>query len=434
MTTNINWSDLQCENMTRCTRALRLPAILLVAATVMLSACHGNTNYSPAKAHHTKDGFTNRYAHPPRNSVWKWQWQRWRDGVPADPDDGYQFALIKPDAQFLGENRGIDTLTWLGHDSFLIQLGGVNIMTDPHLTQRASPFSFVGPKRYVPPPLSFEELPHIDVVLISHSHYDHLDLETLRRLSRQEGGPPRFLVGLNLGEWASAKGVANVSEHDWGDVVRLAGTDFHFVPVQHWSARTPWDRNRTLWGAWVIEQQAHRIFFGGDFGYSPDLPDIGEQFGGFDLAMIPVGAYEPRWFMKTMHVNTDEAVQAHVDLRARYSVGMHWGTFRLTDERLDEPPLMLAQSLARAGVPDTEFFLMRHGETRLLEDILMGDPAPASRPGGSRLLKNVASSLQRCAPGAQEPECTEGDHEDSEHRASPDQGRAVVLQQPVREK
>ena len=138
--------------------------------------------------------------------------------------------------------------------------------------------------------------------------------------------------------------------------------------------------------------------------------------------------------MKTMHVNTDEAVQAHVDLRARYSVGMHWGTFRLTDERLDEPPLMLAQSLARAGLPDTEFFLMRHGETRLLEDILMGDPALASRPGGSRLLKSVASGLQRCAPGAQEPECTEGDHEYSEHRASPDQGRAVVLQQPVREK
>jgi Beta-lactamase superfamily domain len=150
--------------------------------------------------------------------------------------------------------------------------------------------------------------------------------------------------------------------------------------------------------------------------------------------MIPVGAYEPRWFMKTMHVNTDEAVQAHADLRARYSVGMHWGTFRLTDERLDEPPLMLAQSLARAGVPDTEFFLMGHGETRLLEDTLMDDTAHDTRPGVSRLLKNVASGLQPGAPGAQEPECTEGDHEDSGQRASPDQGRAVVFQQPVREK
>jgi L-ascorbate metabolism protein UlaG (beta-lactamase superfamily) len=227
--------------------------------------------------------------------------------------------------------------------------------------------------------MSFEDLPHIDVVLISHSHYDHLDRVTLQRLAGQPGGPPRYLVGLNLLAWATDNGIANVTEHDWGDIVDLAGLKFHFVPVQHWSARTPWDRNRTLWGGWVIEHQGRRILFGGDFGYSRDLADLGEQFDGFDLAMIPVGSYEPRWFMKTMHVDTEEAVQAHLDLRARYSVGMHWGTFRLTDERLDEPPAKLAQSLARAGVSPSEFFLMQHGQTRLLNEIFMGDVAQGAQ-------------------------------------------------------
>ncbi len=354
---------------------MRLSAIALVACATALSACYSNPNYSPVKSHHTKEGFINRYPHPPKSSFWEWQWRRWREGVPADPKDGYGFALNRPDVAFLAGNRGVDTLTWLGHDTFLIQLGGINIMTDPHLTGRASPFASIGPKRYVPPPMSIGELPHIDVVLISHSHYDHLDRGTLQQLGRQKGGPPRFLVGLNLLAWATENGIGNVSEHDWDDVVTLSGMKFHFVPVQHWSARTPWDRNRTLWGGWVIEYGKHRIFFGGDFGYSPDLSDLGQRFGGFDLAMIPVGAYEPRWFMKTMHVNTDEAVQAHFDLRARYTVGMHWGTFRLTDERLDEPPAMLAQSLARAGVPDKEFFLMQHGETRFLDQILTDSPA-----------------------------------------------------------
>lgn len=322
------------------------------------------------KSHHTAHGFRNRYPHPGKNSFWKWQWQRWTKGVAPDPKEGYAFAVLKPDVAFLQRNREVETLTWLGHDTFLIQLGGLNIMTDPHLTARASPFSFMGPKRHVPPPLSFDELPRIDVVLVSHSHYDHLDRVTLQRLARQEGGAPRILMGLNLLDWARKYDIDNVSEHDWDDVVSIGGIRFHFVPVQHWSARTPWDRNRTLWGGWVIEHEGRRILFGGDFGYSRDLADLGERFGGFDLAMIPVGSYEPRWFMKTMHVNTDEAVQAHIDLRARYSVGMHWGTFRLTDETLDEPPSRFAESLERVGIPAERFFLMQHGETRPLADIL----------------------------------------------------------------
>jgi len=343
---------------------------------MLLNACYSNPNYSPVKPHHTKQGFKNRYPHPPKASFWKWQWQRWTKGVPDDPQDGYGFPLVQPDIAFLKSNRQVETLTWLGHDTFLIQLAGINIMTDPHLTQRASPFSNIGPERQAPLPMTFDDLPHIDIVLVSHSHYDHLDRETLQRLSQQRGGPPHVLMGLNLRAWAIENDIANVTEHDWGDAVTESGVKFIFVPVQHWSARTPWDRDRTLWGGWVIEHGDRRILFGGDFGYSQDLADLGEQFGGFDLAMLPIGSYEPRWFMKTMHVNTDEAVQAHLAVRARYPVAMHWGTFRLTDERLDEPPARLAESLARAGVSPSEFFLMQHGETRMLSEIFADTAAP----------------------------------------------------------
>jgi L-ascorbate metabolism protein UlaG (beta-lactamase superfamily) len=210
-------------------------------------------------------------------------------------------------------------------------------------------------------------------VLVSHSHYDHLDLGTLKRLAKQKGGPPRCFVGLGLKRWAERHGIANVTELDWGDSAQALGLGLHFVPVQHWSARTPWDRNRTLWGAWVIEHEGRRYFFGGDFGYSRDRADAAARFDGFDLAMIPIGAYEPRWFMKVMHVNPEEAVQAHIDLRARFSVAMHWGTFRLTDERLDEPPARFAQARAGAGVPEERFFMMQHGETRRLEELFALD-------------------------------------------------------------
>jgi N-acyl-phosphatidylethanolamine-hydrolysing phospholipase D len=150
------------------------------------------------------------------------------------------------------------------------------------------------------------------------------------------------------------------------------GLKLTLAPVQHWSSRTPWDRNKTLWGSWVIEQAHMRLFFGGDFGYSPDLAAIGQRFGNVDLAMLPIGSYEPRWFMSGMHVNPEEAVRAQQDLHSRYAVGMHWGTFRLTDEVLDEPPRKLAEAMAQAGVAPERFFVMRHGEMRKLDFLTPG--------------------------------------------------------------
>ncbi len=346
-------------------------------SVLLLASCYSNPHYSPVKPHHTAEGFRNIYPHPPKNGFWKWQWDRWLHGVPPDPIDGYDFSVVKPDVAFLRSNRIEPTLTWIGHDTFLIQLGGVNILTDPHLTERASPLSFAGPKRYVPPPISFDELPRIDIVVVSHSHYDHLDLATLKRLAEQVGGPPRYFLGLGLKAWAQRHGIPNVQELDWWDRVEISGIALHFVPVQHWSARTPWDRDRTLWGAWVIAHETRRIFFGGDFGYSKDLADAAARFGGFDLAMIPIGSYEPRWFMKIMHVNPEEAVRAHIDLKARRSVAMHWGTFRLTDERLDEPLVKFAAALEKAGISQEEFFLMQHGQTRSLTGLLATDEIAA---------------------------------------------------------
>ena len=326
--------------------------------------------YPSSKSHHTARGFRNNYRTGPRPSFWRWQRERWRKGLPRIPEGGYRFEVVKPDVPWLKTNRTEPTITWIGHATFLLQLNGVNVLTDAHLTERASPLGFAGPKRVVPPALGFAELPHIDAVVISHNHYDHLDRGTVRRLAAQAGGSPRFFVPLGLKAWLAGEGITAVTQLDWWDESDCQGLRFTLVPVQHWSARTAWDRDKTLWGGWVIEQPAFRFFFAGDTGYSADFRDIGERYGWFDLAALPIGAYEPRWFMSIMHANPEEAVQIHQDLRARYSVAMHWGTFILTDEPLDEPPVKLAQARTAAGLPPEAFFVMKHGELRKLAPML----------------------------------------------------------------
>ena len=359
-----------------------MPRIFSLAGLFMLWACATNMHYDAKKPHHTSTGFRNNYPHPPiGEGFWKWQWQRMRDGVPKHPEGGYNFSLVKPDAAFLKTNRAEATLTWIGHATLLLQLGGVNVLTDPHLTERASPLSFFGPKRWMPPALDFGELPHIDAVVISHNHYDHLDAETVTRLNRQPGGPPIFYVPLGLKQWFAEAGISNVVELDWWETRRHASLALHFVPVQHWSSRTRFDRNRSLWGAWVIEHNDSRLIFCGDTGYSRDFQDIAARFGSFDLAAVPIGAYEPRWFMRPQHVNPEEAVQIHQDLNARHSVGIHWGTFVLTDEPLDEPPRRLGEALVAARVPNERFFLMQHGETRMLAPLIRQEMLQFKRGG-----------------------------------------------------
>lgn len=324
-------------------------------------------HYNPDKPHHTPRGFVNNYTRIRQRTPELFKWLLQRDW---DRSRDVEFPLAGNDPAYLKANRSEPTLTWIGHASFLMQYRGVNILTDPHLTERASPLPFGEPRRWVVPGLDFDDLPHIEVVVISHNHYDHLDVQTVTRLAAQEGGAPLFLVPLGLKAWFVGLDIHNVVELDWWDSHELGDFTWHAVPVQHFSARTAFDRNRTLWAGWVMEAPGFRFFFMGDSGYSRDFRDIGERFGSFDLAALAIGAYEPRWFMSVAHVNPEESVRVFQDINARYAVGMHWGTFKLTDEPMDEPPRRLAKAREAAGIAAERFFVMQHGETRALAPLL----------------------------------------------------------------
>jgi N-acyl-phosphatidylethanolamine-hydrolysing phospholipase D len=312
--------------------------------------------------HHTRRGFRNNYAHDRHGlkSLLKFLWGWDRTGAKVD------FPLAQGDPGFLAANRTRPTVTWIGHATFLVQIGGLNVLTDPHFTRRASPLDWAGPERVAPLGLSLRNLPAPDVVLISHNHYDHLDDASVRWLAKHH---PKavFVVPLGLRRWLQRRHVANVVELDWWQ--RHDGHDFGVtaVPVQHFSGRSHNDRNATLWCGFVLEAAQRKVLFAGDTGYSKDFADIRERLGAMDLALLPIGAYAPRWFMRAMHVNPAEAVRIHQDVGSRQSVAMHWGTFRLTEEPLDEPPKALAKALAAANIPPEQFWVLQHGETRTVD-------------------------------------------------------------------
>ena len=323
-------------------------------------------------------GFQNNYLDfAPRglNDLMRWQWNAFRQNLPPPPSA--PTPRVAPDLTFIQANARAGaamqpTVTWIGHATVLAQLGGINVLTDPIFSERASPVSFVGPKRAQPPGLALAELPRVDLVVISHNHYDHCDAASLQALNAQPGGPPLFLVPLGLKAWMADQEISNVVEMDWWQAHRLGAVEIVMTPVQHWSGRSLTDRLQTLWGGWALFAPDQHLFFAGDTGYSQDFSDIGQRFaerqkdGGFDIALIPVGAYEPRWFMKEQHVNPDESLRMHKDLRAKRSLGIHWGTFELTDEALDEPPRALARARSAAGLAEDDFFLLAVGQTRTL--------------------------------------------------------------------
>ena len=346
----------------------KIPSVLLIVG--ILCGCFQNLLLSAQnmKSHHLADGtFKNNYIDSidkPFSELLKWQWNR----VSPEP---LAFPLAENDPVFLKNNRIEPTLTWIGHSTLLLQFDGFNILTDPHMTQRASPVSFAGPKRFMKPGISIEELPHIDLIVISHNHYDHLDRLTLEKIyQKQEDQPPKIFVPLRQKKWFEGLDITNVVEMDWWEEQEFEVWKIHAVPVQHWSGRSLWDRNQVLWAGWVLEHPKFRFFFAGDTGYSKDFINLGKKFDGFDLAAIPIGAYEPRWFMKQSHINPEESVRIHQDINSRYSVAIHWGTFLFTDEPVDEPPQRLKNALAKKSIPNERFFLMQHGETRSLKFLL----------------------------------------------------------------
>ena len=323
---------------------------------------------SADKPHHTQSGFKNVHAEL-ENSFWdflKWRSQRADKDIPGP--ESYYFPLGQNDPDFLRRNRDQSTVTWIGHATVLLQMEGYNILTDPHFSKRTSPVQWAGPERVAPLGLAFEDLPPIDIVVISHDHYDALDEQTIMKLRRRPGGEKtRFYVPLGLKSWFATREIDQVVELDWWDRQQDGNLEIIAAPVQHWSKRSIFSRNKTLWAGWVIKSDRFRFIFVGDTGYAPHFKAIGDKLGPFDLAAIPIGAYEPRWFMRKHHVNPEEAVQIHKDVKSRKSMGIHWGTFILTDEPLDEPPRRLATALQENRISKQDFLVLKHGETIFLD-------------------------------------------------------------------
>jgi L-ascorbate metabolism protein UlaG (beta-lactamase superfamily) len=256
-------------------------------------------------------------------------------------------------------------VTFIGHATFLVRTAAAFFVTDPVFSTHAGPFGRIGPRRVRAPGWPLERIPPADVVLVSHNHYDHLQPSSVRALDRR--GRPWFLTGLGNAAFLSKCGCRHVDELDWWDSIELGPFGrVTCVPAQHFSARTPWDRDRTLWAGFVVESGGAVVYFAGDTGYAPVFEQIGRRFPRIDLALIPIGAYEPRWFMQPVHVNPEEAVRLHRDVGARRSIGMHFGTFQLTDEGIDAPVRDLERARRAAGVADDEFRTIGCGETMLV--------------------------------------------------------------------
>ncbi len=254
--------------------------------------------------------------------------------------------------------------TFVNHATFLVRTPAAAILTDPVFSRRASPVSWAGPARVHAPGVGLEDLRRVDFVLVSHNHYDHMDLPALRRIDARFG--PLFLTSMGNRRFLQRKGLERVEELDWWESYDKGAVKVTFAPAQHFASRTPFDRNQTLWGSFWIDLPGHSVYYAADTGYASHFRQVAERLGAPELALLPIGAYEPRWFMKPVHMNPAEAVQAHLDLGAPQSIGMHFGCFPLTDEAIDDPVRELAAALAARGVPPDRFRTLLPGETLTL--------------------------------------------------------------------
>ncbi len=310
--------------------------------------------------------FHNTHPHKPHSF---WDILRWKLGIvqpeTALPDCHHPPATEqRRAADFLGISNEEIRVTWIGHASFLIQCGSTNILIDPVYANHCGPLPLPGLKRIQAPGISWCDLPPIHNVLITHNHYDHLDACVVKELAASA----HFLVPEGLETWMSKKRAQKVTPLKWQQHHLLANDKLRItcLPAQHASARTPWDHNNSHWCGWLIEYCGRKIYHTGDTAYCPHFKQIGEAHGPIDLALIPIGAYSPRPTMHMMHCNVPEAVQIHLDIHAKHSIGCHWGTFPLTAEPLSEPPALLKKELQKRQLPPTQFTTIPIGGMTML--------------------------------------------------------------------
>lgn len=344
-----------------------------LTSMAMLTGCGGTADKAkevPVAGqpyHHAPDGGFRNIPGSPERYATTWDFQKFFWGnifrsKAVDVPSGH--ALTPAQAAASWDATTGDKLQWLGHSAFRWQLGATTLLSDPLLTDRASPFSFVGPKRFVPSPLA-PEAARADVILLTHNHYDHLDVNTLKRLPNRD--TVQVVVPLGVGDVVREAGIAHVTELDWHQSTRIGDVDITLAPAVHFSARWLNDRNRTLWGGFVLRQSGKAYYLSGDTTMNPTLfKDIGQQYGPFDYALVSIGAYEPRSIMIGSHMNPEEAVLAGEQLRGRTLVGHHWGAIRLTTEPAFEPPVRFANAARQAGFADDHIWVMKVGETRAL--------------------------------------------------------------------
>lgn len=330
-----------------------------------------NPYYNPAKSHHTPYGFCNLEPTVIKPlEVCRWNWERHIHHLPKPPQNGYEhFArnwYQKPDFTLSG-NR----LWWISHATLLIRLQQCTIITDPVFSQRVSPVTFAGPKRRTQPAASIAQLPSVDVIALSHNHYDHLDKASIRQLAERFPSITA-VVPLGLKNKLERMGVRNVIELDWWEQVTIKDIRFHAVPAHHWSQRGIFDRNHTLWCGWIMQTAAgSTTYFSGDTGFSEIMfRQIAGRFAPIDMAAIQTGAYAPRWFMHNQHIDPYQAVTIFQILQCRQAVGMHWGAFELADEPIDEPPQLLAQACAQQQLDNSRFESIKMGASRPIPDLI----------------------------------------------------------------
>ena len=272
---------------------------------------------------------------------------------------------VANDGAFLRENarHSVPTVTWVGHATLLVQLEHVTFLTDPIWSDRPSPVPLLGPGRYVEPGLAIDDLPPIDFVVISHNHYDHLDLPTLRSLA-ERSPETLFYVPLGNASLLQQEGIDNVEELDWGQTAQYKGVTIHCLPSQHWSKRSLTDDHEALWSSWAVTGSERRFYFAGDTGYFSGFQAIGNKLGPFDLVALPIGAYAPRAMMRESHMNPEEALLAAIDLQASRAMAMHFGTFDLSDEPLAEPPLRFRNAARNSELGEESAWIFNIGETR----------------------------------------------------------------------